>query len=109
VGALNDGFRFLLELAGLAAVGYWGLTVGGPTSSWILGIGAPLTFAIVWGLFVAPKASMRTTDPQRLLMEAAVFGSAVAALVAAGRPELGALLAAAVVLHLGLTFPLDQR
>jgi hypothetical protein len=109
VGALNDGFRFLLELAGLVALGYWGFTVGGSGTRWLFGLGAPAAMAVVWGLFISPKAPMRTTDPVRILVELAVFGCAVAALVHAGRPKLALVLGAAVAVHLALTFPLDQR
>ncbi len=109
MGALNDGLRFLLELAALGALGYWGFTFGGSASRWLLGIGAPVTLAVVWGLFIAPKAAMRTTDPERLVLELAVFGAAVAALAHAGQVKLAMALAGVVVVHLALTFPLDQR
>jgi Protein of unknown function (DUF2568) len=33
--------RFLYELALLAALAYWGLSVGNRVTAWLLGIGAP--------------------------------------------------------------------
>jgi hypothetical protein len=48
--------RFLCELAMLAALAYWGFTVGDGAGAWVLGIGAPLMAAIIWGAWVAPKA-----------------------------------------------------
>jgi hypothetical protein len=50
-----------------------------------------------------------TVDPVRLLLEVAVFGSGVAALLAAGSTALALVFAALVVVHLGLTFALGQR
>jgi Protein of unknown function (DUF2568) len=74
-----------------------------------VGLGAPLLAAALWGAFVAPKASRPAVDPVRLLLEAAVFGSGVAALLLAGSTALAVVLAALVVLHLALTFALGQR
>jgi hypothetical protein len=109
LGAANDGLRFLLELAVLAAVGSWGFTVADGAARWLLGLGAPLLVAVVWGLFVAPKASLHVDDPLRLLLEVVIFGSAVAALQATGHRTLAIVLGAVVALHLGFTFVLDQR
>jgi Protein of unknown function (DUF2568) len=105
----NDGLRFVLELGALAALGYWGFTEFDGAAQWLFGLGAPLIAAGVWGTFVAPKASRPTVDPVRLLFEVAVFGSGVAALLAAGSTALALVFAALVVVHLGLTFALGQR
>ena len=80
---INLGVRFLLELCMLAAVGYWGFKTG---SGWslkiLLGIGAPLLIAVIWGTFVAPKASHPLHGFTLLALEAALFGSGVVALIA---------------------------
>jgi hypothetical protein len=109
MGYANDGLRFLLELAALAAVAYWGFAEHDGAVQWVLGLGAPLLVAVAWGAFVAPKASHPTTDPVRLLLEVAVFGSGVAALWAADRTTLALVFGAVAVVHLGLTFVLGQR
>jgi hypothetical protein len=109
MGYANDGLRFVLELAALTALGYWGFAEHGGVLQWLLGLGAPLLAAVVWGAFVAPKASRPTVDPARLLLELAVFGSGVAALLAADAVVPGALFAGLVALHLALTFALGQR
>jgi Protein of unknown function (DUF2568) len=105
----NDGLRFLLELAALASLAYWGFTDRGGAGQWLLGLGAPLVAATVWGTFVAPKASRPTADPVRLLPEVGVFGAGVAALFAADAATLAAVFAALVATHLALTFALGQR
>ena len=78
----NLALRFLLELCALAALGYWGFkTRESPGAKIGLGIGAPLLAAIVWGTFLAPRASIPTPGFLRLVLELVVFGSAVAALL----------------------------
>ncbi|WP_267640229.1 YrdB family protein [Haloarchaeobius amylolyticus] len=94
LGLLVVGTRFLLELAALAALGYWGFRTGDSTlASYGLGLGAPAVAALVWGTFVAPKARLRLRGTARLAVEAAVFASAAVALVLAGEPTLAAIFA----------------
>jgi hypothetical protein len=109
MGYANDGLRFLLELSALAALAYWGFHEFGGAAQWLLGLGAPLLAAAAWGAFVAPKASRPTVDPVRLLLELAVFGSGVVALLLAGSTALAIIFAALVLVHLALTFALGQR
>jgi hypothetical protein len=99
----------LLELSALAAVAYWGWSEHGGVLRWVLVVAAPLAIAVVWGRWVAPKATRRVHDPWRLVVELLVFGSAVAALFDADRTVLALVLAAAVAVHLALTFALGQR
>lgn len=65
----------------LAAAGYWGFKTG---SSWfmkiLLGIGAPLLIAIIWGMFVAPKAVYPLHGFMLLVLEAVLFGLGAASL-----------------------------
>jgi Protein of unknown function (DUF2568) len=105
----NDGLRFLLEMALLGSLAYWGFSEEGGAVQWLLGLGAPLLVAVVWGRFIAPKASHPTTDPLRLVLEAAVFGAGVAALLAADQTVLAFVFTALVLVHLSLTFALGQR
>jgi len=105
----NDVLRFFLEMAALAALAYWGFSEFGGVVQWVIGLGSPLLVAVVWGRFMSPKASHPTVDPVRVLIEFAVFGSAVAALFAADAPVLAVIFAALAGLHLSLTFALGQR
>lgn len=83
----NEALRFFLELCALAALAFWGFWAGG-SLPWnlLLGLGAPLLAAVVWGIWVAPRSSRRLAVPARLLPEALVFGSAAAGLFASGHP-----------------------
>jgi hypothetical protein len=105
----NDVLRFFLELAALASLAYWGFSEFDGVGQWLIGLGAPLLAAVVWGRFMSPKASHPTVDPVRFLIEFAVFGSGVAALFAADAPVLAVILAVLAALHLVLTFALGQR
>lgn len=91
---LNLAVRFLLEVCALAALAYGGWHAGGPV--WlrvVLAVALPLAAAIIWGRWVAPKASHPMKDPQRLLPEWVVFGGATLALALTVHPILAALLA----------------
>src|SRR3954452_15773413 len=105
----NDVLRFFLELASLASLAYWGFSDFDGVVQWVIGQGAPLLVAVVWGRFMSPKASHPTVDPGRLLIEVAVFGSGVAALFAADAPVLAVIFAVLGALHLALTFALGHR
>jgi hypothetical protein len=63
----------------------------------------------IWGLFVAPKASRRLPDPQRLAVEIVVFGAGVLAFLSRGDVPLAVLLAAAAAISLGLMLAWGQR
>jgi hypothetical protein len=102
--------RFIAELAALVALGYWGWETG---SSGVVriaaAVGLPLVAAVVWGLFVAPQASHRLSDPLRLLIELVIFAAAVGALAAVGRWEIAVVYALIVTANLVLMFVWNQR
>ena len=108
--SINLAVRFLLELAALVALGYWGFRTGqGALMKIVLGLGAPLLVAVLWGAFVAPKAARRLADPARLALEVAIFAAATLALVAAGLTTLARVFAVVVVVNLSLMFAWGQR
>jgi Protein of unknown function (DUF2568) len=84
--------RFLCELGLLVGLAYWGFTVGEGATAWLLGLGAPAVAAVVWGLFVAPKARYPVSMPIRLSIELDLFILATLALWFAGAPVAGLLL-----------------
>ena len=92
--------RFLLELSALGALGYWGFhTPDGVMAKLGLGLGAPLVAAVVWGVFVSPKAAVPLSTPLWLLVQVGVFGAAMAALLASGRPSLAWALGLTVIIN----------
>ena len=90
--------KFVLELCALAALAYWGATTGPLVVNVLLGIGAPLIAASVWGRWAAPRSPRRLTGSARLALESTVFAAATLALVLAGAPVLAAAFAAVVAL-----------
>ena len=89
IKSINLLLRFLLELCLLVAFGYWGFKTGQPMMVKIgLGIGGPLLFAVIWGIFLAPNSSRRLQEPWLLLLELVIFGLALAALYRTGQDSL---------------------
>lgn len=87
---LNLGVRFLLELCMLTAVGYWGFkTQSGWLMKILLGIGLPVLIAILWGTFLAPKATHPLRGASFLTLELILFSAGAIALFASGKPTLG--------------------
>ena len=100
VKGANLALRFLLELCALVALGYWGFaTASGAMAKVALGIGAPLVAAVVWGVFVAPRAPVGLPGVVVLLLQVLVFGSAAAGLVATGHRTLALVFAVVVVIN----------
>jgi len=87
---LNLAVRFFLELCMYAAVGYWGFKT---QSSWALkilfGIGLPVLIAVLWGTFLAPKATRPLSGASFLTLELILFSTGAFALFASGKPTLG--------------------
>jgi hypothetical protein len=101
----NLALRFLLELCALGALGYWGFKTGGGLIAKIgLGIGAPLIAAVVWGTFLSPQAPVRLSGLLVLILQALVFGSAAAGLVATGHRTLALVFVVIVAINAALMY-----
>jgi len=87
-----EAVRFLLELCAVAA-----LVIGGAALGWWLAAGLPVALVVVWGWLIAPRSTRRLPDPQRLVLEIAIFIAAGTALAISGYPILGILLAFAAI------------
>jgi hypothetical protein len=98
--ATNLLIRFLLELAALGALAWYGVRTGETTLAKVaLGAGLPLAAAVLWGLFAAPKS---TFDVPALsaAVQVLVFGGAALALLAIHRDALAGTFAVLVVANL---------
>lgn len=99
----NEAFAFLLELAAVGALGWWGFHTGhGLAAQLALGLGAPIAAMVLWGLFASPKATFPVAIPLVLLVKAVVFGAAVLACHAVGHPGLAWALGVTAVLNTAL-------
>ena len=100
---INLTLRFLLELAALASMGYWGWQQRGNWLRFVLAIGIPALAAVIWGTFRVPddpgNAPVPVPGPLRLALEVAFFGFTVWALFDSGATTLGWIMAATLVIH----------
>ena len=100
----------MLELAALAALGYWGSRTGASVAiNVVLAIAAPLAAAAVWGTFAAPRSAQRLRTGPRLVVELGVFAAAAGALAVAGQPALAVVLAALAAVVEALTLVLGDE
>ena len=106
--AANLALKFLLELAAIAALAYWGATAADGVLAVVLGVGAPVVFIVVWGRFAAPRSGHRLPLRPRMVLELGLFAVAALALVLAGSPVLAAVFAVVVVANGALLTVFDQ-
>jgi hypothetical protein len=85
--------KFLLELAALAAFGWWGASAGDGAFAVLLAIVLPLVVAVLWGAFAAPRASRRLPVRLRVPFELGVFALAALAFAGAGAVAAGVAFA----------------
>jgi hypothetical protein len=104
----NEVLRFILEMAGLVAMGIWGWNAFDPPLSFVAAIGVPLAAAAVWGTFRVPndpgKAPVPVPGPVRLVIELSFFAVAVGLLYAAGQENAALAFAGLIVLHYALGY-----
>lgn len=100
---LNAALRFALELAALAAMGYWGWVRHDGVERWLWAIGLPLVAAVAWAVFRIPgdpgNAPVAVPGVVRLLLEVVFFGGAVWLLMLAGSPGRALLLGVVLAGH----------
>ena len=103
---INLTLRFLLELAALGGLGYWGWTQHAGLPRWMLGIGLPIAAAVLWGTFAVPddpsrsgNAPIPTPGWLRLVLELLLLGGGAWALAAAGQNTAAWIMAVITLLH----------
>ena len=105
---LNLALRFILELVGLFALGYWGWTQNTGILRYVVTIGLPLLAAALWGTFRVPddpgKAPVAVPGALRLLLEAAYFSAASWAFYAAGQDTWALVFGAVVLGHYVISY-----
>jgi hypothetical protein len=96
----NAALMFFLELGVYGAAGYWGFTF---SSNWwiklLLGIGGPVLFAVVWGVFGSPKANFPLRGLARAALEIVWFGGGIAAAAAGGLITTSVVFAALFIVN----------
>lgn len=93
----NLALRFLLELAGIGALAYWGWQAAEPPARLVVALGAPVALIVAWAFVVAPKARNRIPQTGRMLVGTGLLLVAAGSLGLSGQPLIGVALALAVV------------
>ena len=99
MGVAALAVRFIVELIGVAAVGYWGWQTGPDGMGRVaLAVGAAVAFIVVWAFVVAPKAQNGLAQPVRDVIGTALLLLAAGGLAAAGEPRFAVVFASVVVI-----------
>ena len=103
---LNLGLRFILEMIALFALAYWGWAQHSGWLRYILTVGLPIAFAVVWGVFAVPndpsrsgKTVVKTRGWARLFLELGLFCCASLALYDSGFILISFGYSALVIVH----------
>jgi hypothetical protein len=77
---INLAVRFILEMTGMVALGWWGWNQGEGVLRFVFALGIPFLAAVLWGTFAVPGDSSRSGDARvpvpgivRLIFELAFF------------------------------------
>lgn len=84
--------RFLMELALLAVLGWWGVTQASGLAGIALAVVVVVAAAAIWGLVVAPRARLDVPPAVRVATELVLVLLGAGALVDLGHGPWGALL-----------------
>jgi hypothetical protein len=108
VAQANVALRFLLELAGIVAVAYWGYHAASGALRWVLAIGAPVSLIVVWALVIAPGANVPVAQNVRVVLGSVVLLLGAMLLYLAGQRTLALALGLLVIVNTGLMFTLGE-
>ena len=107
----NLAVRFLLEIAALGSLAYWGWTQHAGFLRYLLAIGLPLLASILWATFAVPgdrsrsgKAPVPVPGIVRLILELAIFGSAAWCLAEAGQALWANIFSLVVLVHYAVSY-----
>jgi hypothetical protein len=107
---LNLVARFLLEIAALIALGYWGYQLAEGGLRYVLAGGIPLLAAAAWGIFAvrgdpsrSGKAPVPVSGLIRLMIEFAFFALAAFGMYSSGMQTLALMFAGAVAVHYAIS------
>ncbi|MFJ7625368.1 YrdB family protein [Streptomyces sp. NPDC097595] len=108
--AANELLAFLLELAAVACLFWWGFSLADNLAVQLLTGTAVLAAAVaLWGLFAAPRARFRPPLAGVLAVKALVLGGGALALYGVGHPVAAVALGAVVVANTALAETFRRR
>jgi hypothetical protein len=98
--SINLTIGFLLELALIGTVAFWGLTSSMPIPGRvILGLMLPTVVVVFWALFMAPRAKRRIPDRWEPVVALVMFLGAAVLLIMSGHRTAGGVFALVAVLN----------
>ncbi|MCX5311099.1 YrdB family protein [Streptomyces sp. NBC_00154] len=102
--AANEVLAFVVELAALACLSWWGFHAGGGNLArqLLLAFAIPALAIALWGLFAAPRARIRLPLAGVLSVKAVVLGGGAFGLYRVGHPAAAVALAVVMVANTGL-------
>ena len=109
MNAANLVLRFLLEISAIVLLASLAFSSEEDLAVRIAGAVGALAFVVLWGRYVAPKASRRLADPARLILELVLFGTAAFGYASSGSIGIAALFAGLVIVNEILLFTFQQR
>ena len=108
---INLAVRFFLEVAALAAMGFWGWKQGAGVLRFVLALAIPLIAAVVWGTFAVPHDPSRSGQALipvpgmlRLALEVLFFTCALWALSNSGATTPSWILGSVILVHYALSY-----
>lgn len=97
---LNATLAFLLELAMIVSLGYWGYqSTDSALLKWLLAIGLPAVAILVWARYFAPKATRRLSIVPGALLSLGLFLLAALALYSVNQPAAAMVLVVAAIIN----------
>ena len=103
---VNLALRFLLEITALISSGIWGWNQGEGWFRYVLAIGIPVIFAVIWGVFAVPNDPSRSGSAPvitpgiiRIIIEIAILGFGAWALYTLNYPIAGIIFGLILILH----------
>jgi hypothetical protein len=105
----NLALRFLLELAGIVAVGIWGYELASGPLRWVLALGAPAVMIMLWARLIAPRAKIGIDQRVRIVIGSAVLLLAAGLFATTGAMTAAVAFAALIVLNTVLLFILGTE
>ena len=107
----NLFLRFILEMATLFVVAYWGWTTFTAWLQYLTAIGLPVLLAAIWGIFAVPndpsrsgKTLVATVGWVRLIIELLFFGFGAWTLHDAGFQKFALLFGLIVAAHYAASY-----
>lgn len=107
--SINLLLSFLLELALLFLVGYFGFQAGETLFlKYAFAIALPSIVIVLWGIWAAPKSQRRLKNPGRTAFKLTLFFAGALLACLAGIQVSAIVFAAVVILNAGLAFLFGQ-